>query len=225
MKILLVEDEKPLALALKSLLEKNKYNIDTTYDGIDGLDYALSNSYDLIILDVMLPKMNGFDVLKQIRKQKINTPVLMLTAKSEVADKVAGLDFGADDYMSKPFDTDELLARIRALLRRKGEISEDILTFENLSLDVKSMELLCDTKSVKLSQKEFSLMQMLMINKSNIVTKEQLVEKIWGYNAETEYNSVEVYISFLRKKLSFLNTNAEIKTLRGLGYSMGSRVW
>lgn len=224
MKILLVEDEKPLALALKSLLEKNKYNIDTTYDGIDGLDYALSNSYDLIILDVMLPKMNGFDVLKQIRKQKINTPVLMLTAKSEVADKVAGLDFGADDYMSKPFDTDELLARIRALLRRKGEISEDILTFENLSLDVKSMELLCDTKSVKLSQKEFSLMQMLMINKSNIVTKEQLVEKIWGYNAETEYNSVEVYISFLRKKLSFLNTNAEIKTLRGLGYSMGSRV-
>ena len=220
MRILLVEDESHLAQALTEILKKNTYNADAVYDGKSGLEFARSGVYDLIILDIMLPKMTGIEVLRNLRADKNSVPVLMLTAKDEIEDKVAGLDYGADDYMTKPFSTDELLARVRALLRRKGEVIDDEVTFGDISLKVKKNELASGGNQVKLSLKEFQIMELLMYNPEQILTKERMIDKIWGGDSEAEYNNVEVYISFLRKKLQFLGARTEIKTVRGAGYSL-----
>ena len=220
MRILLVEDEIHLAQALTEILKKNTYNADAVYDGKSGLEFARSGVYDLIILDIMLPKMTGIEVLRNLRADKNSVPVLMLTAKDEIEDKVAGLDYGADDYMTKPFSTDELLARVRALLRRKGEVIDDEVNFGDISLKVKKNELTSGSNQVKLSLKEFQIMELLMYNPEQILTKERIIDKIWGGDSEAEYNNVEVYISFLRKKLQFLGARTEIKTVRGVGYSL-----
>ena len=220
MRILLVEDEIHLAQALTEILKKNMYAADAVYDGQSGLEYALSGVYDLIILDIMLPKMSGIEILQNLRAEKKSVPVLMLTAKDEIEDKVAGLDYGADDYMTKPFSTDELLARVRALLRRKGEVVDDELVFGDISLKLKKNELVCGENQVKLSLKEFQILELMMYNPDQILTKERIIDKIWGGDSDAEYNNVEVYISFLRKKMQFLNAKTEIKTVRGVGYSL-----
>lgn len=220
MKILIIEDEKPLSDILKELLEKQKYMVDAVYNGIDGMDYGLSGIYDLILLDIMLPGMNGVEVLKQLRREKIKTPIIMLTAKSEVDDKVTGLDYGADDYVTKPFETRELMARIRSATRRKGEIIGDQLVYSDLTIDKGTMKAMTDLEEVKLSLKEFQILEILMANQGQIITKEQFAEKIWGYEFDGEYNSVEVYISFVRKKLKFIKSKVQIKATRGVGYSM-----
>lgn len=222
MRILLVEDEIHLAQALTEILKKNQYAADAVYDGKSGLEYALSGVYDLIILDIMLPKMSGIEILKNLRAEKMSVPVLMLTAKDEIEDKVAGLDYGADDYMTKPFSTDELLARVRALLRRKGEVVDDEVVFGDISLKLKKNELVCGENQVKLSLKEFQILELMMYNPDQILTKERIIDKIWGGDSDAEYNNVEVYISFLRKKLQFLGAKTEIKTVRGVGYSLES---
>ncbi|MDI3536026.1 MAG: hypothetical protein PWR12_271 [Eubacteriaceae bacterium] len=201
MRILLIEDEIGLIEALKTLLKQENYAVDTATDGISGLDSALTGIYDIIILDIMLPNKNGFEVLAEIRKQNIKTPVLLLTAKTELEDKIMGLDQGADDYLTKPFHSGELLARIRAILRRKKEVRSDRLVVGDLVLRQDTRELFCKDNSVKLAQKEFLLLETLMINDKQILTKEQLFEKVWGFDNESEYNNVEVYVSFVRKKL------------------------
>lgn len=218
MRILIVEDEVSLAEALTEILIKNKYAVDAVHDGEKGLDYALCDVYDLVILDIMLPKMNGIDILKEIRRRKISTPVLLLTAKDDIADKVTGLDSGSDDYLTKPFVTEELLARIRAVCRRRGEVSDETVKFGSTSLNLKTSELACGTYCIKLPLKEFQIMELLFANGKNILTKERFIEKIWGYEADAEYNNVEVYISFIRKKLDSIHSKVEIKTARGVGY-------
>ena len=220
MRILLVEDEKNLSQAIEYILKKNKYIVDTVFNGQDGLDYALSNIYDLIILDIMMPKLDGIQVLKSIRQEKISTPVLFLTAKSTLEDKVIGLDTGADDYLTKPFEIDELLARIRAMLRRKGELLEDNITFKDIKLNNSNYTLYCNKNSVQLPLKEFNIMKIFINNPKNVITKEYLIEKVWGFDSDTDYNNVEVYISFLRKKLLTIGSKVEIKTARGVGYYM-----
>lgn len=221
MKILLVEDEKPLSEALVSILKKEKYNVTPVYDGEDGLYYGLSNSYDLIILDVVLPNKNGFSILEEIRKAKIGTPVLMLTALSQEADKLKGFDLGADDYLPKPFSTPELLARIRALLRRKGEyINDSSISYGNTTLNLKTYELSTENSSLKVSAKECELLRFFLSNTKFIATRDDLINKVWGFDSEIESNSIEVYISFLRKKLSFLKSNINITTIRGVGYKL-----
>lgn len=218
MRILLVEDEIHLALAVSEILKKNGYQVDVANDGYDGYEYAKSNVFDLIILDIMLPKMSGIDILRKLRGEKISVPILMLTAKDEVEDKVVGLDFGADDYMTKPFSTSELLARIRALSRRKGELLDEEIVYNDIILKLKRNELVCEENVVKLSLKEFKIIEFFMKNPEQIITKERLIEKIWGDDSDAEYNNVEVYISFLRKKLQFINAKTEIRTSRGVGY-------
>lgn len=221
MRILIVEDEKNLAMILSELLEMEGYYADVSYDGEDGLDNALSGIYDLIILDVMLPKMDGIQVLSEIRRNNIGIPVLMLTAKSEVEDKVCGLDNGADDYLTKPFNTKELLARIRALARRKEKtLIEENLKFADIVLDKSTHEILNDTQKIKLSKKEYDMIELLILNYGKVVSKESLIMKIWGYDSDVEYNSIEVYISFLRKKLKAVGSQIHISTARGLGYTI-----
>ncbi|KNZ43510.1 response regulator transcription factor [Acetobacterium bakii] len=222
MRILLVEDECGLAEALKAIFTKENYCIDVMMDGVSGLDYALSGIYDIVILDIMLPKKNGIEVLKELRKAKVQTPVLMLTAKAELEDKIKGLDNGADDYLTKPFQTGELLARVRAMTRRKGEIVEQDLSFGDLTLRRQSREIFC-TASIKLGLKEFVLLETLMLNPKQILTKEQLIEKVWGFDDASEYNNVEVYISFVRKKINFLGSKVQIKVNRGIGYFLEMR--
>lgn len=221
MRVLIAEDEIKLADALVQILAKNKITADAVYNGIDGLDNALTGIYDVIVLDIMMPGMDGIEVLKNIRAEGLQTPVLMFTAKDEISDKVKGLDSGADDYLTKPFATDELLARIRALGRRSNTeiVSSDRISCGDVSLDCASYELICGKTSVKLGLKEFSVMELLMKNKGLVISKESLITKIWGYESDAEYNNVEVYISFLRKKLSFIKSKAVIRTLRGVGYS------
>lgn len=221
MRILIVEDEKDLSMILSEMLEMEGYYVDAAYDGISGLDNALSDIYDLIILDVMLPEMNGFQVLSNIRKNNMNTPVLMLTAKSEIEDKVNGLDRGADDYLTKPFNTKELLARIRALSRRREKIFvDDNLKFADVVLDKETYEIYKDEQKIKLTKKEFDILELLILNIGKTVSKENLTVKIWGYDADIEYNSIEVYISFLRKKLNAINSEIKISTVRGIGYTI-----
>ena len=221
MRILVIEDEVQLADAVSEILKRNKYFVDTVYDGADGLDYALTGVYDCILLDVMLPKMNGFEVLSNLRQEKISTPVIMLTAKSEVEDKITGLDGGADDYITKPFNTNELLARIRATTRRKGELVDDnCISFENLKLMKNSCSIAYGENDIKLSLKEFQIMELLISNPHRILPKERIIEKIWGYESDVEYNNIEVYISFLRKKLSTMCSDIQIKTARGIGSSL-----
>ncbi|MDE5763382.1 MAG: response regulator transcription factor [Ruminococcus sp.] len=219
MKILVIEDEVQLADALSELLRRNMYSVDTFYNGVDGLDNALTGLYDCIILDIMLPKMNGIEVLKNLRSEKINTPVLLLTAKSEIDDKINGLDCGADDYLTKPFITGELLARVRAMTRRKGEIiDENRLEYKGLELHRNTCSISCNGEDVKLSLKEYNVMEMLIANPHQILPKERIIEKIWGSESDVEYNNIEVYISFLRKKINAVSAPVQIKTARGIGY-------
>ena len=222
MHILIVEDEVRLADALGHILEEEKYQTDVVYDGQDGLDYALSGIYDMIILDVMLPKMNGFDVAAELRKNKVNTPILMLTAKDSVPDKVTGLDSGADDYMTKPFEAAELLARVRALTRRQGEVILNELTFEDLRLDLSTCDLSCGARSTHLNYKEFEILKLLMSNPKTAVTKEDLIIKVWGYDSDATDNNVEAYVSFLRRKLKFVESKVNITALRKVGYRLES---
>lgn len=223
MKILLCDDERLLLDALSTILKQNNYSVDCATNGVDGLDFAMSGIYDLIILDVMMPKLDGFSVVKELRRNGCNTPVLMLTAKSDTSDKVLGLNYGADDYISKPFDTNELLARIKALLRRKENWTGDVLSFGDLSLDRDSLSLACKDKKIVLGKKEFNIMEMLILSAGKTINKERFIEKIWGYETEAEYNTIEVYISFLRKKISAVNSNTEIKSIRGVGYTLGEK--
>ncbi len=219
MKILVVEDEMQLADALSELLKRNMYSVDTFYNGIDGLDNALTGIYDCIILDIMMPGMNGIEVLSNLRKEKINTPVLLLTAKSEIDDKINGLDCGADDYLTKPFVTGELLARVRALTRRKGEIvDENKFEYKGLGLHKNTCSISCKGNDMKLSLKEYYIMEMLIANHGQILPKERIIEKIWGSESDVEYNNIEVYISFLRKKIASVAADVQIKTARGIGY-------
>jgi len=219
MRILLVEDELHLSEALTQILKKNNFTVDAALDGESGLDNALSDIYDLIILDIMLPKLDGISILRNLRSEGIATPIILLTARGEVSDKVIGLDSGADDYLAKPFATEELLARIRALSRRKGEVQPDnSIKFGDIELCPATLKLSCRSKDVKLILKESELLELLILRKNAVTPKELIIEKLWGFDAEVEYNHVEVYISFLRKKLAFLESNVSIATVRGVGY-------
>ncbi|MBE7087519.1 MAG: response regulator transcription factor [Clostridiales bacterium] len=223
MKVLLVDDERQLTSAIAVILKQNKFSVDVSYDGEDGLDKALTDIYDVIILDVMMPKMDGITVLKHLRKNKISTPVLILSAKSEVIDRIEGLNNGADDYLTKPFDTNELLARVRALLRRKSEFTGDVLSFGDITLDRDTFEICKESHKIALGKKEFQIMEMLILNKGKSIDKEKFIEKIWGYDTDAEYNTIEVYVSFLRKKLLAIGSKTEIKSLRGIGYTLGEK--
>ncbi len=222
MRIMIAEDEEKLADALVQIFAKNKMTADAFGNGIDALDNALTGIYDVIVLDIMMPGMNGIEVLRKIRAEGMDTPVLMFTAKDEISDKVKGLDSGADDYLTKPFATEELLARVRALGRRSSAaiVNSDVITCGDLSLNTAAYELSCGKNSLKLGLKEFSIMELLMKNSGRVLSKETLITKIWGYDSDAEYNNVEVYISFLRKKLDFIKSNAAIKTVRGVGYTL-----
>lgn len=218
MRILIVEDETRLAETLRQLMEDQRYQADMVGDGADGVDYGLTGQYDLIILDVMLPKVDGFEVARRLRSAHISTPILMLTARDDISDKIGGLDCGADDYMTKPFDSVELMARVRALTRRQGEVLGDVLKVGDLSLECSSRLLRVGERSVRLGFKEFEVMRLLMVNSRAVVSKETLIAKIWGLDSEAEDNNVEVYISFLRKKLAYLGSRIAISTVRKVGY-------
>ncbi len=222
MRLLLVEDEKRMAQALCEILRLEKYEVDHYANGLDGLTAIESDIYDIIILDVMLPGMNGYEIAKKARQNGIRTPILMLTAKAELDDKVTGLDSGADDYLTKPFMTKELLARLRALGRRNINTVDGTLSFGDISLDTNTATLSCTTnnQSVRLSEKEYRILEYLIANQGQILTREQLAVKIWGFDSEAEYNNVEVYMSFTRKKLNFVGAKAEIKAVRGIGYEL-----
>ncbi|MCI6149397.1 MAG: response regulator transcription factor [Flintibacter sp.] len=218
MRILIVEDETRLAETLRQLMEDQRYQADMVGDGADGVDYGLTGQYDLIILDVMLPKVDGFEVARRLRSAHISTPILMLTARDDISDKIGGLDCGADDYMTKPFDSGELMARVRALTRRQGEVLGDVLKVGDLSLECSSRLLRVGERSVRLGFKEFEVMRLLMVNSRAVVSKETLIAKIWGLDSEAEDNNVEVYISFLRKKLAYLGSRIAISTVQKVGY-------
>jgi len=220
MQVLIVEDDVRLAEALKAILEKNNYQADVVHDGADGLAYAESGIYDVVVLDVMLPKMNGFEVVAEMRRKKLTTPVLMLTARDSLRDKVGGLDSGADDYMTKPFAPVELMARLRSLARRQGEVEFETLTFGDLTLDLDSCELSTPSKSIHLGFKEFSVLRILMSNPNGVTSKETLINKVWGYDSDAEDNNVEAYISFLRKKLKFVESKVKIVAMRKVGYRL-----
>lgn len=223
MKILLIDDERQLTSALAVILKQNKFSVDCADNGEDGLDMALTGIYDVIVLDIMMPRLDGLSVLKILREKKISTPIIMLSAKSEVNDRIGGLNLGADDYLTKPFDTNELLARIRALRRRKAEFTGDVLCFGDITLDRDTYQLHCGENSIALGKKEFQILEMLILNNGKNIEKEKFVEKIWGYDTDAEYNTIEVYISFLRKKLNAVNARTEIKALRGIGYTLGEK--
>lgn len=220
MRVLIVEDEPRLADALRQIMEEQKYGTDMVYDGQDGLDYALSGQYDVVVLDVMLPKRSGFEVVKALRTQKNPVPVLLLTARDEISDKVTGLDCGADDYMTKPFAPEELLARVRALSRRQGEVQLEELAFADLRLSLANRTLSCGAKSVSLGFKEFEVMRILLCNPHMVVPKDDLIVKVWGTDSNVEDNNVEAYISFLRKKFFYLGSRVGIGTLRKVGYRL-----
>ncbi len=220
MRILVVEDDKRLADALATILKASEYQCDVVYDGAEGLDYAQSGIYDCIVLDVMLPKVNGFDVASQLRRDHNPVPILMLTARSTMADKVGGLDAGADDYMTKPFAPVELLARIRSLTRRQGEVVFETMEYGNVTLDLQTCELSTPSKSVRLSQKELAIIRIFLANPTRVISKENLIDKVWGYDSTAEDNNVEAYISFLRKKLRYIGADARIATLRKQGYRL-----
>ncbi len=222
MRILLVEDEKRMAQALCEILRLEKYEVDHYADGAEGLAAAESDIYDIIILDVMLPGMNGFDIARNARTAGIKTPILMLTAKSELDDKVTGLDSGADDYLTKPFMTKELLARLRALGRRTLDSVDGTVSYGDIALDTGALTLSCVTngQSVRLSEKEYHILEYFIANSGRILTREQLAVKIWGYESDAEYNNVEVYMSFTRKKLAFVGAKTVIKSVRGIGYEL-----
>lgn len=218
MRILVIEDEKEIADGISKILEKANYKVDCAYDGFSGLDYILSEIYDLILLDVMLPEINGFDIVKKIRLRGITSSIIMLTAKSQIDDKITGLNMGADDYMTKPFDAGELLARINARLRSCKEIKDGRIVAFDIVLDPSTYMLYKEDRSVKMSKTEYQLLEYLMMNKNMIMSREMIYNKVWGYDEDIEYNNIEVYVSFLRKKLKFVNANTIIETKKGVGY-------
>ena len=222
MRLLLVEDEKRMAQALCEILRLEKYEVDHFANGLEGLSAIESSVYDIVILDVMLPGMNGYEIAKRVRQKGIHTPILMVTAKAELDDKVTGLDSGADDYLTKPFMTKELLARLRALGRRNINTPDGTLTYGDISLDTNTSTLSCtrNGQNVRLSEKEYRILEYLISNSKQILTREQLAVKIWGFESEAEYNNVEVYMSFTRKKLAFVGARTEIKAVRGIGYEL-----
>ena len=221
MKILYAEDEKHMALAVAQVLKKNNYSVDLAYDGELGLDLALSGLYDIIILDVMLPKMNGISILRKIREVRIETPVILLTAKGEIQDKVIGLDSGADDYLAKPFQMDELLARLRALGRRKGQLMPDnILAYGDIELNYNTLDLYGNSKTFHLTLKESQILELLMNNKGRTISTVTIIEKLWGWDSDAEDSHVQVQIAFLRKKLGIISKRVKIKTIYGVGYML-----
>ena len=219
MRLLLAEDERSLSRALVTILEKNNYTVDAVYNGEDALEYLQTGSYDAVILDIMMPKMDGITVLKRLRTQGNPVPIIMLTAKAEIDDKVLGLDSGANDYLTKPFDTKELLARIRAMTRTQKS-ADSRLTFGNVTLNRATFELSSHAGTFRLANKEFQMMEMLMSNPQQLISTERFMEKIWGYDSDTEINVVWVYISYLRKKLTALGADIQIKATRNAGYSL-----
>ena len=220
MRILVVEDEKRLADTIADIIEEAGDTVDIQNDGESGYYDAVSGIYDAIVLDVMLPGMNGFDILKKIREEGIATPVLMLTARTELTDRVQGLNLGADYYLTKPFENEELIATLHAIMRRKADFVPDNVTFGDLTLSPSSCELSCSGKSIKLNAKEFELMRYLMINGKTILSKETLINKIWGYDSDAGDNNVEAYISFLRRKLNALKSKVSITVVRKVGYHL-----
>ena len=220
MKLLLAEDEVELNQALSAVLKHNNYSVDSVYDGQEALDYLDMGEYDGVILDIMMPKKNGLEALREVRAKKNQVPVLILTAKSQLDDKVEGLDAGADDYLAKPFEMKELLARVRAITRRQSQLTEPVLSFENITLDRAYFELGVGGEKIRLANKDFQMMEMLLTNPGQVISTDRFMEKIWGYDSDTEINVVWVYISNLRKKLSSLGANAEIKAVRNQGYSL-----
>lgn len=220
MRILLAEDERELSDALVMILKHNNYSVDAVYNGQDALDYIMADDYDGVILDIMMPKMDGITVLKSVRRQGNNVPVLILTAKSELDDCVVGLDAGADDYLSKPFASKELLARLRAVTRRKTATATTVLKMGNMELDCAGFELRSPKGRMHLPNKEFQMLEMMMANPGQLISTERFLEKVWGYDTETDTRTVWVYISYLRKKLQELDADIKIKASRGLGYSL-----
>ena len=218
MRLLLAEDEKEMSNALVAILKHNHYSVDAVYDGQDALDYLETGNYDGAILDIMMPRMDGLTVLRKIREMGCDIPILMLTAKSDVEDRVEGLDSGADDYLSKPFAAKELLARIRAMTRRQTEWTDTVLSLGNIELNRASFELLSPSGSMQLANKEFQMLEMLMLHQGKVISAEQFIEKIWGYDSDTEINVVWVYISNLRKALTSLEATVQIKAKRNVGY-------
>lgn len=224
MRLLLAEDEKELSSVLVTILKHNNYSVDAVYDGEEALTYLEAENYDAVILDIMMPKLDGISVLKALRARKNNVPVLMLTAKSEIDDKVLALDCCADDYLTKPFATKELLARIRSITRRQTEMTNSVLVFENISLNRATFELSSSQGSFRLANKEFQMLELMMTNPKNLISTERFMEKIWGYDSETEMNVVWVYISYLRKKLTALGAMVQITALRNMGYSLERKI-
>lgn len=221
MNILIVEDEYSLADAIAETLKKEKFNINIQTNGEDGENEALTGNYDLILLDVMLPQKNGFEILTSLRKAKIKTPIIMLTAKSEMSDKLNGLENGADDYITKPFSTRELVARIKIILKRTNNIEDtSILEYGDLTLDIKNAKVKCKDNEIQISGKELDLLEQLLLNKEQVSVRENLAQRIWGYESDSEYNNVEVYITFLRRKLNLLQSKVKIKAIRGIGYKL-----
>lgn len=221
MKILIIEDEYSLADAIAETLQKESYTAKIVTNGEDGEDEALTGIYDLILLDVMLPKKDGFEILRNLKNEKINTPIIMITAKSEMSDKLKGLENGIDDYITKPFHMRELMARIKIVLRRNSNIEDDnILEYSDLKLDLSTGKMISNGSEISINGKELELLEILLLNKNQIISKEALINKIWGYDSNAEYNYVEVYASFLRKKLKLLKSKVKIKAVRGMGYKM-----
>ena len=221
MKILIIEDEYSLADAISEMLIKENFSCNIITNGEDGENEALTNIYDLILSDVMLPNKNGFEILRNLRGERIETPVIMLTEKSEISDKLDGLENGADDYITKPFHMRELMARIKVILKRKTNIKNtNILEYSDLILDLRTGKMSSNNTEICINGKELNLLEMLLLNKNHIISREILANKIWGYNSDTEYNNVEVYVSFLRKKLKLLKSKVKIKAVRGMGYKM-----
>ena len=220
MRILLAEDEKELSNALVAVLKHNNYSVDAVYDGAEAYDYGICENYDCIVLDIMMPKMDGIEVLKKLRDKGIQTPVLLLTAKAEIEDRITGLDAGADDYLTKPFAMGELLARLRAMTRRQSAVVSDILKIGNITLNRENYELKSDNGSFRLGNKEFQMMEMLMRNPNMLISTDKFMDRIWGYDSDAEINVVWVYISYLRKKLTSLGASVKIKAVRGVGYTL-----
>ena len=221
MNVLIIEDEYALADAVAESLKNDNFTVSIKTNGNEGEDEALTENYDLILLDVMLPDKNGFEILRYLRNEKINTPVIMLTAKSEIEDKLNGLEHGADDYITKPFSMRELIARVKAVLKRSNNIENtNFLEFGDLILDIKNAKLKCKENEIQISGKELELIEQLLLNKNQILSKESILDRIWGFESDAEYNNVEVYIKFIRRKLKLIDSKVNIKAIRGMGYKL-----
>lgn len=218
MRILVADDEPDMTMVLEALLKRERYSVDVVHDGQSALDYSLTQNYDCLILDIMMPRLDGIQVLQALRARNVSTPALLLTAKSQIEDRVAGLDSGADDYLPKPFDNREFIARVRALTRRGGKYMPSALTVGNTTLDCSTFELKCGASCVRLGNKEFQMLELLMRRKGRLISTEQFMEHIWGYDSEAEINVVWAYISYLRRKLEAVGANVRIAARRGQGY-------